>query len=167
MLCEKTNVLKGGAAPGKSCGSLNVVCSGPGNNFAHLNLLLLREKAGLNNYFQDFPAADRPQRADLLFNQMILLLLEPADVDHHIELVRPVCNGVLRLKFLDLSGHIAVWKADHSADRHFSRQIFACLLYKRRRNAHAGSPVLNRVVANPANLLPDGCLKQQSMIYMA
>ena len=102
---------------------------------------------------------------DFIAETVIFPVLEPADVDHHVDLVGAVGNGVLRLKHLDRRGIVAVGKTDHRADRHPVPQIFLRPSHVGRRDTHAGRPVRQGVVADSANLLPGGRLGQQSVVH--
>ena len=164
VLLEQGHVLPGGSASGETGGGLDVVGAAVGDNLAQLDLLLLGEQAGLHDHLQDQLAAGPLHRLDLLQHLVPQLVLHPAQVDHHVDLLGPVGDGLLGLKDLDHGGGVAVGKADHRAHRQLVPQVVRRLLHVAGGDTHAGAAVLHAVVADLADFLPGGGLGQQSVV---
>src|SRR5699024_9719399 len=62
-------------------------------------------------------------------------------------------------------GGVTVWKADHRADLHLISHIIPGFLYETGRYAHRSRMIEHGVVAEPADLLPCGGLRQKCMVY--
>ena len=96
--------------------------------------------------------------ADLVFNLLVSLILQISDVDHHVDLIRPVRNGILRLTDLHGCRIVSVGEPDHRADGQLPFDIFCRLLHISRRNTRGRRLVLYRVVQDLPDLLPCGSL---------
>jgi len=66
-------------------------------------------------------------RVDLLKDLVVLALLDPAEVDDHIDLGRAVGDGGLGLHALDAAGRVAVGEADDRADGQLAEAIVLLL----------------------------------------
>ena len=94
-------------------------------------------------------------------------VLEHADVDDHIDLVRAVFDRVRRFKDLDLRRGIARREADDRAYPHLVRSVLHIRLAARdiaRRNADRRRMILHGIVADALNLLPRRFRLEQRMI---
>ena len=166
MLRKESDVLKGGSGPGKSGGGLDVIGPCPGNDLTHLHLLILGQKTGLDDHLQDSAAADLLQCADLLLDLVVAFVLQVADVDHHVDLVGAVFQGIFCLKCFDLRGIIAVGEADDRTDSHPVSHILLGPFHKRGGDADRCRAVMDGVVTDLPDFLPHASLQKQSMVYL-
>ena len=161
---KQLNIIKGGACRGKTGGSFDVVGLCLRHQTAHHNLLLLRQKAGLNNHLEDIACAGFFDRLNLMQDLLFLSVLQITDVDHHVDLVGPFFYRRLCLKYLDRLGVVSIRETDDRTNAHFVSHIFLCLFYKGRRDAYGRRPVFDCIVAEFFNLRPCGFRMKQGVI---
>ena len=164
MGLEQGHILPGGAAGGEAGGGLDVVRAGLGHQLAQLDLLRLGEQAGFHDHLEDAALAGGFDSLDLGQHLIPPLILHPADVDHHVDLVGAVADGVLGLKDLDGGGRVAVGETDDGADLQLVAHVVRRLLHKGGGNAHGGAAVLQPVVADLLDLGPGRLLFEQSVV---
>ena len=100
-----------------------------------------------------------------LFEQIVpALILDPADVDDHIDLIRAVLDGVERFKAFGLCRVIAVRKADDGADRKLVSDIVPRLLHIGSGDADRRGMILHAVVADGLDLGPRRRLGEEGVI---
>ena len=100
-----------------------------------------------------------------LFEQIVpALVLDPADVDDHVDLVRAVFHGVRSFKALGLRRVVAVREADDGADGELAADIVLRLLHIGSGDADGRGVVFHAVVADRPDLSPGGRLGQQGMV---
>ena len=131
---------------------------------AHFHLFFLREQTGFDDDLQDALAADFLQRADLAQHIVVHAGLQGADVDDHIQLIRAVLDGVLRLKHLGGGGVVAVRETDDGADLHLVTDIFLRLSDIAGRDADGCGAVMDGIIAECLDLFPGGGLREQGVI---
>ena len=103
-------------------------------------------------------AADLFQGVDLFQDLIVLSHFDPADIDHHIDLLRSVLQRLFRLKHFDRRRVVPVRKSDHGTDRHLLSEVLRSLLYERRRDADRRGPEFHRIIADLPDLFPGGRL---------
>ena len=114
------------------------------------------------------PRAGRLDRVDFGEHLIVAAVLEHADVDDHVHLVRAVLHRVGGLKHLRLRRGIAGRKTDHRAHAHLVRFILHIRLAARDiagRDAHRRRVVFHRVVADGLDLRPRRFGLEQRMIH--
>ena len=112
-------------------------------------------------------------RVDLLKDLVVLALLDPAEVDDHVDLGRAVGDGGLGLHALDAAGRVAVGEADDRADGQLAEAIVLLLgdvvrgvVHIGLRNADARAAVFDAVVTDLLDILPGGGLLEEGMVNM-
>ena len=96
--------------------------------------------------------------------QIVKAVFDIPDINHHINLIRAVGNGILRLKHLGRRCGIPVWKPD---DRTYSHSISHVLLgafHITGGYTDRGRPVADGFVANPSDFLPCRRLREQGVV---
>ena len=164
MLHHEGHVLPGGSAGGKSGRGLDVVGARGGDQLAHLDLLLLGEEACLHDNLEDAALAALLHGLDLSQEIVPLLILHPADVDDHVDLVGAVTDGVLCLKDLYSGGGVSVGEADDRTDLQVVAHVFGGLADIGGGNAHRGALILAPIVTDLLDLRPGGLLLQEGMV---
>ena len=167
MLGKQRNVMEGRTAGREAGGGLDEVGTGLGHNVAHLDLLLLGQQAGLDNDLEDLIAHGSLDGGNVIADIVILFVLQPADVDDHIDLGRAVLNGGSGLKGLAGSVHGAQRETDHAADRYAARHILDRLLDIAGVDADGGAVVGNGLVTQGLDLGPGGLGLEQGVVHLA
>ena len=110
---------------------------------------------------------------DLLKDLIVLPLLDPAEVDDHVDLGRAVSDGGLGLHALDAAGRVAVGEADDRADGQLAEAIVLLLgdvvrgvIHIGLRDADARAAVFDAVVTDLLDVLPGGGLLEEGMVHM-
>ena len=115
-------------------------------------------------------------RVDLLKDLVVLALLDPAEVDDHVDLGRAVVHGVGGLKALGgggvvAVGRVAVGEADDRADGQLAEAIVLLLgdvvrgvIHIGLRDADARAAVFDAVVTDLLDVLPGGGLLEEGMV---
>ena len=160
MCLKQGNVLPCGATAAKAGGGLDKLGAGFTDHAAHFDLFLIRQQAGLDDHLQQLTAAVRLHRTNLLQNLIVQAVLDPADVDDHVDFIGAVFHRVGRFEAFYRGGRIAVGEADHRADGDFPRRICRRLLHIGSRNTDAGAAIADTVVTNGLDLRPGGILRQ-------
>ena len=154
MLREQLHIVERRARGREAGRRFDKVRAGVGDNFTHLDLLLVRKKACFNDDLQELSAASHLYGLDFFQQRVPLLILDPAEVDDHVHLVRAVFDRVRRLKALGLCCIIPIREADDRADGKLVSHILLRLLHIRCRNADACRMVLHTVVADCLDFRP-------------
>ena len=110
---------------------------------------------------------------DLLEDLVVLALLDPAEVDDHVDLGRAVGDGRLSLHALDAAGRVAVGEADDRADGQLAKAVVLLLgnivcgvIHIGLRDADARAAVFDAVVTDLLDVLPGGGLLEEGMVNM-
>ena len=164
---EQGDILARGAAPAEAGGGLDIVRAGLRHHAAQFDLLGIGEHARLDDDLEELPGAGLLHGSDLGEDVVIQAVLDPADVDDHIDLGRAVFHGVRRLEALGRRGVVAVWEADDRADGDFAVDVLRRAADVARRDADACATVLHAVVADGPDLRPGGGLAQQRVVDAA
>ena len=164
---HERHVVKRRAALREAGGGLDILRAGLGHHAAQLDLLLLGQQARFDDDLQQLAAAVLLDGLDLVQHLLVQAVLDPADVDDHVDLRRAVLHGVGGLKALGGGGIVAVGEADDGADGDLAVHIFRRLLHIAGGDADAGAAVLHAVVADGLDLRPCGGLAQQRVIHAA
>ena len=167
MLPQQAHILHGGPAGPKAGGGLDKVRARHGHHPAQVPLLLLVKAAGLDNHLQNPALAGGLHRPDLRQQPLPVAGLGQALVHHHVDLVRAIADGVLRLEDLHLRGGVAVGEADHGAYFHGAAHIGGRPLHIPGRNTHGGGSQLPPLVTDRLHLLPGGGGGQQGVLHPA
>ena len=101
---------------------------------------------------------------DLLEQVVPALILDPADVDDHVDLFRAVMDGVGRLEAFARGGRIAVREADDRADGELAVHILRRLLDIGCGDADRRGMILHAIITDCLNFRPCRRLAQQRMI---
>ena len=108
---------------------------------------------------------------DLLKDLVVLALLDPAEVDDHVDLGRAVGDGGLGLHALDAAGRVAVGEADDRADGQLAEAVVLLLgnivrgvVHIGLRDADARAAVFDAVVTDLLDVLPGGGLLEEGMV---
>ena len=167
MLCEQLNVVEGRTAGGEAGRCLDEVGTGLGHDVAHLDLLVVGQQAGLDDDLQHLVAHSSLDGGNVIADVVVLLVLQPADVNDHIDLGRAVLDGCFSLKGLAFGVHSAKGEADDAADRHAARHILDGLLDVAGVDADRRAVVGDGLIAEGADLGP-GCLGlEQGVVDLA
>ena len=167
VLCEQLNVVEGRTAGGEAGRCLDEVGTGLGHDVAHLDLLVVGQQAGLDDDLQHLVAHSSLDGGNVIADVVVLLVLQPADVDDHIDLGRAVLDGSFSLKCLALGVHSAEGEADDTADRHAARHVLDGLLDVAGVDADRRAVVGDGLIAEGPDLGP-GCLRlEQGVVDLA
>ena len=164
MLCKQFHIVERRAAGGEAGGGLDIISAGSGDDLAHFDFLVVRQQAGLDDDLQELALAGGLDGLDLFEQIAPALILDPADVDDHVDLVRAVFHGVRSFKALGLRRVVAVWEADDGADGELAADIVLRLLHIGSGDADGRGVVFHAVVADGPDLGPGGRLGQQGMV---
>ena len=165
MLMHELHVIEGCARSGKTGGGLDELCARLRHDLTHLYLLFLCEKAGLDDDLQDVPVAGLVDLADLILYFIVSSIFQKANVDDHVDLRRPVCDGILRLEDLRRGRAVAVREANDGADRESAVDIGCSLLHVGRRDARRRAMVLDAIIEDGLYVCPGRGLREQGVIY--
>ena len=165
MLGKEGHVLPGGPSAGKAGGGLDILRAGGGDDLAQFDLLLVGEQARLNNHLEQAAPAGFLHGLDLPEEVIPPPVLHPADVDDHVDLVRPVVHSVPGLKALGGGGAVAVGEADDRAHGQLVPHVLPGLPDIAGGDADGGGGVLDSVVAHAPDLLPRRPLGQQGVVH--
>ena len=164
VLREQLHVMERRAAGGEAGGGLDVVCAGIGDDFAHLDLLVVRQQARLDDDLQELALAVLLDGLDLFEQIVPALVLDPADVDDHVDLVRAVLDRVERFEALGLRRVVAVREADDGADGQLVPDVVLRLLHIGSGDADGRGMILHAVVADGLDLGPGRRLGEEGVI---
>lgn len=121
--------------------------------------------------FKMLPWAGDLDGVDLLKDLVVLALLDPAEVDDHVDLGRAVGDGGLGLHALDAAGRVAVGEADDRADGQLAEAVVLLLgnivrgvVHIGLRDADARAAVFDAVVTDLLDVLPGGGLLEEGMV---
>ena len=165
VLTHELHVVEGSARGGETGRGLDELRAGLRHDLAHPDLLFLCEEAGLDDDLQDVPVAGLVDLADLILHFVVTSIFQEANVDDHVDLRRPVRDGVLRLEDLRRGRAVAVREADDGADRELTVDIFCGLLHVGCRDARRRAVVLDAIVEDGLNVCPGRGLSEQGMVY--
>ena len=126
MSGKKRDIVKGCTACGKTCGGFDEVRTRFVYYLTHLYLFFIGEQAGFDDNFEYMTRAGSLYGFYLGEQVVISLILEPADIDNHINLVRAVFYCVLCFKAFRCRCGITVGKADNRAYGNLIADIFLC-----------------------------------------
>ena len=130
-------------------------------------LFLVGQQAGLDDDLQELALAVLLDGLDLFEQIVPALILDPADVDDHIDLGRAVLDGSFSLKRLAFGVHSAEGEANDAADRHAARHILDGLLDVAGVDADRRAVVGDGLIAEGPDLGP-GCLGlEQGVVDLA
>ena len=167
VLCEQLNVVEGRTAGGEAGRCLDEVGTSLGHDVAHLDLLVVGQQAGLDDDLQHLVAHSSLDGGNVIADVVVLLVLQPADVDDHIDLGRAVLDGSFSLKCLAFGVHSAEGETNDTADRHAARHILDGLLDVAGVDADRRAVVGDGLIAEGADLGP-GCLRlEQGVVDLA
>ena len=164
MLRKQLHIVERGAAGGEAGGGLDIVRSRIGDDLTHLDLLVVRQQARLDNDLQELTLAMLLDGLDFFEQIVPALILDPADVDDHVDLVRAVLNRVECFEALGLCRVVAVREADDGADGQLVPDVVLCLLYIGSGNADGRGMILHAVVADSLDLGPGRRLGEQGVV---
>ena len=168
MRLHQCHVVKRRAGGRKAGRGLDEIRVGFGDDIAHADLLIFAQQAGLDNHLERMPRAGRLDRVDFGEHLVVSAVLEHADVDDHVHLVRAVLHRVGGLKHLRLRRGIAGRETDHRAHAHLVRFILHIRLAARDiagRDAHRRRVIFHRVIADGLDLRPRRFGLEQRMIH--
>jgi len=167
VLREQLDVVEGRARGREAGRGLDEVGARGGDDAAHLDLLLVGQQAGLDDDLEDAALAGGLDGSDLVFELVPLPVLDPAEIDDHVDLVRAVGDGVGGLEALDGGRRIAVREADDGADGHFVAQIVLRLAHVGGRDADGRGLIGHGVVADGFDFAPRRGLGEQRVVNLA
>lgn len=144
VLLEELNISEGSSSGAKTGWGLNVVSSCFINDMGYLSYLIISKKAGLNDDLEDaFVSASLLDEPDFPSNIWVAALLQPADVDDHVNFISAVFNGLLGLEDLNFGRRISKGEADDCGNFDFwVGKIDLGILNEAGRDAHRGKLVL-------------------------
>ena len=116
MGLEQRHVVESGSGGGEAGGGLDIVGAGLADDLAHPDLFRLGQLAGLDDDLENPAAAGVLDGPNLGQQLLPALVLDPAQVDDHVDLVGPVFDCVRRLEAFGGCGGVAVGEADDRAD---------------------------------------------------
>ena len=164
MLGKESHIFTGSAASAKAGGGFDVVGTGSGNDLAELDFLLLGEEAAFDDDLQQLAAAGQLHLFDLLQNILPQLVLHPAEVDHHINFLRAVFNGIGGFEAFDRSGAVAIGEADNGTNGQCAAKTGDSRNYMAGRHADGGRAVFHRLMAKVYYISTCGALLEQRMV---
>ena len=151
-LAQERNVFAGSAALAEARGGLDEVGSRGGDDRAQTDLFLLRQQAALDDDLQDLALRGLAHGGNVLLHLVPAAVLDHGEVDDHIDLVGAVGNRVRRLKCLGRRGAVAVWEADHGAEREPVADVALRAGQMAGRDADAGAVIFDGLIAELADL---------------
>ena len=129
-----------------------------------MDLFLLGQQAALDDHLQDLAPGGLPHGTDVIGHIHPAAVLHHGEIDHHVDLVGAVLNGVGGLKGFGGGGHIPVGEADDGAQRQLIPYITLGSGHMAGRDAHAGAVILYGLVAKIADFLAGAVHPQQGMV---
>ena len=168
MRFHQRHIVKRRAGGGEARRGFDEIRVGLGDDVAHADFLFLGQQTGFNDDLERMARAGRLDRIDFGEHLVVASILEHADVDDHVHLVRAVLHRVGRFKNLRRRRGIARRETDDRTHAHLVRPVLHIRLAPRNiagRNAHCRRVVLHRVVANLLNLRPGRFGFEQRVIH--
>ena len=165
-LLEELNIAEAGSTRAKACGSLDVVSTCLINELCHNADLILSEKTSLNDNLEDRNiSTGLLDLADLFTNTGIVTLLEPPDVNNHIDFEGAILYGLTGLEYLDLSGLVTEGEPNDSRNLDFGvlEENFG-FLNKGGRNANCREIAGKCVDYNLSHIIPTGARLQHCLV---
>ena len=155
------------ACGGEAGAGLDVVRACLADDIAHLFLFLVGQQAGLDDDLQHLVAHSSLDGGNVIADVVVLLVLQPADVDDHIDLGRAVLDGSFSLKRLAFGVHSAEGEANDAADRHAARHILDGLLDVAGVDADRRAVVGDGLIAQGLDLRPGSLRLEQGVVDLA
>ena len=154
-----------GSARAEAGGGLYKGRAGPDRGLTGCGLFLVGEQAGLDDDLYDSGLGRLDYRLDILFHKGHILILDGADIDDHVHLVRAGSHCRLGLKGLGFGDHGPEREAYHAAGvdagalelRRHQRRVTAV-------HADRGEAVLLCLRTVALDCLPGGIRLQHCMI---
>ena len=165
-LLEKLNITEVGSTRTETCRSLNEIGSCLVHKLGNYADLVLSEKTSLHNNLEDaLIATSLLDLPDLFADAIKIALLQPPDVNNHINLISSVLNGLTCLEYLNLGCRVAEGETNHCRDLDLGMlKENLGLLDEAWRDAHSREVVGVGLNEDLSDVLPAGTGLQHGLI---
>ena len=113
MFAEQLDILQLCACRTKASGRFDIIRLSVRHAFTNAYFFLSSEITCFNDYLQQTPLRRLPNRHDLSGHLLEIPIFYIAQINHHVDLICTVCNGVFRFKDFARRRAVAQWKSNH------------------------------------------------------